>query len=122
MLSRRRVTDHLAQRLVDGESTSEVMQQLAAYLVDHKLTSQADRYLADLEAALARRGTVIIDVTTARPIDESMRERIISSVGGAATTLREHIDADLIGGIIIKTPETLLDASLRTQLKLLRTS
>ena len=122
MLSRRRVTDHLAQQLVDGVPAAEVMQQFAAYLIDHRQTAQADRYVADLEAAIARRGHVIVDVTTARPIDDTVRERIISSVGGSRVSLREHIDEALIGGIIIKTPETLLDASVRTRLRALRTS
>ena len=122
MLSRRRVTDYLAQLLVDGTSSEDVMQRLAAYLVDHRQTGYAGRYVADLEAALARRGHLIVDVTTARPIDETLRARIISSVGGSRVSLREHIDESLIGGIIIKTPETLLDASVRTRLRALRTS
>lgn len=121
MLSRRRVTDYVARQIMEGSPVDAAMQSLAAYLITTKQTGQADRYVADLESALARHGRTVVDVTTARPIDETLRERIASLVGGAAD-IREHVDPELIGGIIIKTPESVLDASVRTQLRELRTS
>lgn len=122
MLSRRRVTDYLARQIVTGGTSIETaMQQLAAYLLEHKLTHQADRYVADVEAALARLGQTVVDVTTARPLDAELRRQIAERVSGQ-TTVREHIDPDIIGGIIIKTPSRVLDASVRTQLRQLRTS
>ena len=121
MLSRRRVTDYLARQIIDGTSIETAMQQLAAYLLEHKFTHQADRYVADVEAALARLGQTVVDVTTARPLDAELRRQITEQVSGQ-TTVREHIDPDIIGGIIIKTPSRVLDASVRTQLRQLRTS
>ncbi|MFZ1458462.1 MAG: F0F1 ATP synthase subunit delta [Candidatus Saccharimonadales bacterium] len=121
MLSRRRVTDYIARQLIDGVSAADTMNHLGAYLIVHKQTGHIDRYVADIEAALARYGQTVVDVTTARPLDAVLRDHISAMISGQ-TTIREHIDPDLIGGIIIKTPDSVLDASVRTQLRQLRTS
>lgn len=121
-LSRRRVAETIAERLLSGEPPKQTMQQLAAYLITHRLQSEAEHYVADIERLLAEKQIVVADVTTARPLDDEMRREIIKAIDATQVTLREHVDPDMIGGIVIKTPESELDASVRTTLRRLRTT
>lgn len=123
MPSRRDVSEWIATRLLAGDDRAELMQQLAAYLVQHKLTKHADVFIADIERQLALQGTIVVDVTSARGLDDELRAEIKQQFKDAhSVTLREHIDESLIGGVIIKTPTHEYDASLSSALKRLRIS
>ena len=123
-LTRRQVTEYCADRIVAGDDTTKVISQLAAYLITHRQISAAQRYVADLEAALARRGQLVVDVISARALDAQLREVIIKFAADGVTnvSLREQIDPGIIGGVIIKTPAQTFDGSVRTMLRRLKTS
>jgi F-type H+-transporting ATPase subunit delta len=110
--------------LSSGESHAELIQQLAAYLITHKQLAQLELYVADIEAELAQNGTVVADVTSAQPLDEAGRTRVKEYVqkhaDTSAVTLREHVDADLVGGVIVRMPGHQLDASVASQLRQLK--
>ncbi|MCL1847067.1 MAG: ATP synthase F1 subunit delta [Coriobacteriia bacterium] len=75
-----------------------------------------ERYLELLEETL---NAVILDVTTVVELDDGLRESIkkrFSSQFGKTVLLREHIDASLLGGIVISTHGSRIDASVQTQL------
>jgi len=121
--SRRQVAKVVADKLLAGEPSKKVIAELAAYLITHKQLSQADMYLADVESLLADRGYVVADVTSAHPLDEDLRAHIKRLVGTDAKTvaLREQVDSDLIGGVIVKARGKQIDTSIRTTLQQLRT-
>ncbi|MDR1016598.1 MAG: ATP synthase F1 subunit delta [Coriobacteriales bacterium] len=85
---------------------------------DLKLLAQVrDAYTAGAEAAL---GAQFMDVTTAVPLDAATRQGLLDKYQqefGCDVLLREHVDAKLIGGIIISTHGRVLDASVSAQLK-----
>jgi len=122
--SRRRVARTVVDRLMAGEDSTKAMQQLAAYLFDHRDVSQADRYVAEIEHELGQRGYILADVTTAHPLDGTLRTAITRLVGKDArqVELREHVDTQLIGGVIISARGQTMDASISGTLKRLRTS
>ncbi|MDR1358620.1 MAG: ATP synthase F1 subunit delta [Coriobacteriales bacterium] len=65
-------------------------------------------------------GATILDVTTVVPLDDELREQIrgkYSSQLGRGVLLREHIDPELIGGIILSTHGRRIDASVSSQLE-----
>ncbi|MCL2808079.1 MAG: ATP synthase F1 subunit delta [Coriobacteriia bacterium] len=65
-------------------------------------------------------GAAFVDVTTVVPLDEALREQIISKYSaelGCGVMLREHVDSDLIGGIILSTHGKRIDASVSSQLE-----
>ncbi len=126
-LSRRAVARYTAQQLLDGVKTSVVMEQLAAYLIANHKTKLVDRFVADIESELAVHGIVVADVTTARPLgdmDESLHsaiESLLSSqTGGRHVALREHVDKDIIGGVIVRTAGKEYDRSLKGAVRALR--
>lgn len=85
---------------------------------DLSLLSRAlETYSALAEEAL---GAVIIEVTTVVPLDDALREQIItkySSQLGRGVVLREQVDSSLIGGIILSTHGKRIDASVSSQLE-----
>jgi F-type H+-transporting ATPase subunit delta len=63
---------------------------------------------------------VIIDVTTVVPLDDSLRNKIVEKYSAQLSTgvlLREHIDATLVGGIVLTTHGKRIDASVISQLE-----
>jgi F-type H+-transporting ATPase subunit delta len=64
-----------------------------------------------------------VDVTTAIEIDEDVVERIGERVGeqtGKEIELNAHVDPDIIGGIVLRVGNSVLDASIRNRLDQLR--
>lgn len=64
-------------------------------------------------------GMVVVDVTTAVPLDDHLREVIskkLSADLGRQARLNEHVDPSILGGIIMSTHGKRMDASVKTQL------
>jgi F-type H+-transporting ATPase subunit delta len=72
---------------------------------------------------LQDRGVVIADVTTAVKLDEAEAEQVrerLSQLVGKEVQIRTRVDPEIIGGIVIHMGDTLIDGSVRTQLRQLR--
>jgi len=68
-------------------------------------------------------GRVQATVTTAEPIDESVRKRIeenLSSKLGKKIQLTSEIDASVIGGMVVRIGDTVYDSSVQSQLSQVR--
>jgi len=125
MASRRILARHVAERLASENNRSEVIEQLAGYLVAHNMTPQLGMVLADIERNLAQKGVVQARVVTARPLTDELRSYVESYVKNAEAAktiiLNESVETDIIGGIIVETPNKRFDASVASQLKRLKT-
>lgn len=123
-ISRRILVRTIVDQL-ENEAVPVVMRRLAAYVIEHKMSRQLELILADTEAELARRGTVVADVTSARPLADESREAILDYIRGLTNVqkpeLREKVDTDLLGGVIVRVAGTELDSSLKTKLQRLKT-
>jgi F-type H+-transporting ATPase subunit delta len=62
-----------------------------------------------------------VDVTSARKLSDSVRTELKQMMQQATSAKRveltEHLDSSLIGGLVARTPDAQLDASVRTKLK-----
>ena len=98
---------------------------MADVSIEHRLSSQIELIIADIEAELARRSVVIADVITARPLVDASREAILDYIRDLTKAkhpeLRESVDESLLGGAIIRVAGTELDSSLKTKLQRLKT-
>jgi ATP synthase F1 delta subunit len=68
--------------------------------------------------------TLPVEITSAVELDGETTEslgRTISERAGRKVTLAAHVDPDIIGGIIIRVGNSILDASIRNRLEQLRT-
>ena len=121
-LSRRRVAQYAAEQLAKHESPMKLANYLAAYLAETKQIKQADMLLHDIESVLASRyGLIMADVTTARPLPESLRTAVTALVKQThkadRVVLSELVNPDLIGGVTVTTPSGYFDGSVRKKLQ-----
>lgn len=122
--SRRTLTRYIAQQLQAGSSRQSIVESLAAYIVEYKLKSDIELIVADIARNLAKTGHVRANITTAHPLDPSLKQAVIDYVkrieSASEVEVTEHIDPKLLGGVIIETPNKRFDASIATKLKRLR--
>ena len=82
--------------------------------------------LAQLYGAsvLEERGIVIAEVTTAEPLGPTEQEMVrvqLSKMVGKSVQLRTNVDPSIIGGVIARVGDRLIDGSVLNQLRRLRT-
>ena len=124
--SRRRVAKFVADQLADGESPARLARVLAAYLASSKQLWAVELILRDIESALLRSHKFLAaDVTSARRLSRETLDELVkmlkSETGAQKVELIENINSDLVGGVVVRTPEAELDASLLNKLRKLRT-
>lgn len=77
------------------------------------------------DAVMAHKGVVLVDVTTADALDDAgkalVRERL-KAIVGKDVELRLHEDASIIGGIVARIGDQVIDGSVLSQLRRLRAS
>lgn len=119
-ISRRKLAQYAADRLVKGEKTTVVIRDVAAFLIDTRRTREAELIVRDIESALAEQGVIVADVTSAFPLADAIKDDIKKLVGGKQLVLRETVDPDVLGGIRLVTPGKRLDATLKRKIQALK--
>lgn len=119
-VSRRKLADYSADRLIAGESVEAVLRDIAAYLIAMRRTREQELVVRDIEGALARRGVVIADVTSARPINASLSKQVKEMTGASSVQLRSSIDETVLGGVRIDIPGKRFDGTIRRKLNALK--
>jgi F-type H+-transporting ATPase subunit delta len=135
------VADPEVETFLDNPSASEAAKKRATDLVLAEAQPEA-RNLAHLlierhrtglipdivdgfaEAVLAERGIVVADVTTAEPLDDAMQAAVRERLGqvvGKTVELRLHTDPSIIGGLVAQIGDQVIDGSVQTRLRRLRT-
>lgn len=121
-LSRRRVAREVVRLLVaQPERKHTLLQQVAAYLIQTKQANQAHLLLGDIaDELLAAEGTLSADVRSAFALTSASRDSIIAMLkretNAKTVELNATVEPELIGGVIITTPQLALDASIKRQL------
>lgn len=115
-LPRRKIAEYAAERIVAGDSTSSVLEQVGAYLLEVGRVREQRLVVRAIEDALAAHGVVVGNVTSARPLDAVQRAEVEKLVGGQQVHLREIIDPTVIGGVLVETPGAKLDATLQRKI------
>ena len=97
---------------------------LALTLVERGLVSLAGRIRDQFEILYNDyRGQAVAQVTSALPLDDASRASItrqLENLTGKHIILQEHVDRSLLGGVIARVGDTLIDGSVRRRLALLR--
>ena len=97
-------------------------------MIYEKHEREIDLLVRDIEAELAERGEIVASVESARALDENTRRKIEQFLATAVSgknskpkvSLRESIDPTLIGGLKLRTPTAILDATVLKKLNDLR--
>lgn len=117
-LSRRKLAEHAAQRLLDGDGS--VIDELSALLVSEGRVREADVLVRDIEDRLADNGQVVVTVESAHKINEKLRQEVADIFSYDKVHIREVIRPELIGGVRIVSPKGVLDATVLGRLNALR--
>ena len=94
--------------------------------VNRDISKFQDMYRVFGEMADEYRGIARAEVVTAVPLDDARRGKVIAGlaelVGRNEVIITERVDPDIIGGVIAKVGDRLIDGSTRTQLQAMRNS
>ncbi len=107
-----------------GGRVHPVVLRFLALVVGKRREDLLGEMAAAFEALLDERaGRQSATVTSAVPADEGILSRVrqaLETVTGKTIVLAEDVDPTLLGGIVIRTGDTVIDGSLRTRLATLR--
>jgi len=111
-------------REIFGESVTPEALAVSTLLVERGLAP----LLGDVsriygEIAEAERGIVAAEITTAVPLDDALRASLTAKLAaslGRPVSLRENVDASIVGGVVIKVAGRVLDGSVASQLDSMR--
>jgi F-type H+-transporting ATPase subunit delta len=125
--SRRVIARTVAAKLLAEPNRQEYwVKALAAYLVAQHREQEVDLIIGDLAHELyEQNGQLLVDVTTARPLTDAVRDALkdllAKETNAKRVELTEQIDPALLGGLIARTPDAVLDMSVRSKLNQLAT-
>lgn len=125
-LSRRKITEYLADSLVAGASEKDIVTSLAAYLIDTRRTSEIELIIRDIDYQLSVRGIVLANVISAYKLSEETKKAITAmlkdATGAVSIELEEHVDLAVLGGVRIDIPGSQIDGTIARRLNLLTTN
>jgi F-type H+-transporting ATPase subunit delta len=106
---------------LEGKELTQAIKAFAELLAKENKLKKA-KLIIDAFTSYAQKqeGIVPLEVQTAKPLSEKNKDKI-KKVFGSKAEIAETVDANLIGGVVIRTEDIILDGSLKKQLELLKT-
>ncbi len=93
-------------------------------LVEHGRVREIDSIAAELQRlAEEHEGIAVADVTTAVPLDDATSRGVIQRLErltGKKIILKQHVDPSILGGVVARIGDHLIDGSVAVQLAALR--
>lgn len=103
---------------------SAAVKAVASYLVSNGRSAEVELLAKQIAFAAQQRGHTMATVTSAHELDNTIRAELKKMVKDLEKTddveLQEHIDASLLGGVVIDTPRHEVDLSLSGRLNRLK--
>lgn len=107
-------------RAIFGESVAPETLAIVTLMVERGRTDSIGDLAREFsETAEARRGVVVVEVTTAIELNEALRAKLVKQLTGAVgrpVSLRERVDRSILGGIRINVAGRVLDGTVTSQL------
>ena len=116
----------LVQHVSDNIDSSDIANQLAAFLIDNNRVSKLDSILRDaMELRASENGIVEVNVSSAFELDKTSEESIKSKVkevypNTEKVIMHKKLDKALIGGADIQFANADLDLTIKNKLNKLR--
>ena len=109
-------------RLLDG--AEPIVMNFLELLIDNHRMPVISRVRAEYDRLWDEENrTLPVQITSAVPLDESTTASLGRTIGdrtGRRVVLAAHVDPEIIGGVVIRVGNSILDASIRTRLEHLR--
>jgi F-type H+-transporting ATPase subunit delta len=78
-----------------------------------EISAQFERLKANLEKKID------VDLTTAFPLDKTLQEKLVKALGtklGREVKLTSQVDKSIIGGVVVRSDDLVIDGSIRARL------
>jgi len=109
-----------------GGRASPVTTALVSFVVGVGRSKSLPEIIDKLVArAAAERHEAVAEVRTAFPIDEARRQKLAEALGNATgkhVTVKVTVDPSVLGGVVARVGDTVIDGSVRHRLEQLRES
>jgi F-type H+-transporting ATPase subunit delta len=106
------------------EGATETIRNFLELLVENHRMPVVFRVRRELDRMWEEANRLLpVEITSAITLDESVASRIGEEIGrqtGRRVQLKSTVDPDVIGGIVLRVGNSILDASIRTRLENLR--
>ncbi len=104
-----------------GDSVSTLAANLLALLATKNMTVLMPGILEQFSVMVdSHRGIEWADVTTAVPLDDAQQKEVsllLSGIAGSEVSLRTYVEPELIGGIVARLNDRVIDGSVRSKLR-----
>ncbi|HEX2890135.1 F0F1 ATP synthase subunit delta [Vineibacter terrae] len=110
--------------LLEAVGASNLVRRFVGVVCQNGRLRDLPGMIAAFLAELARRrGETAADVISATPLSETQLQSLSETLRrlvGSKVTVNARVDADLLGGLIVKVGSRMFDSSIRTKLQRLR--
>lgn len=118
------VKQELLGSLINGK-VSDVTGSLASQVIGRPEGLPADGIESLSQAAAAYRGERVAVVTAANPLTDAQREQLVAKLSaryGSDISLHEDIDSSILGGLVVRVGDDVIDGSVSGKIEKVRTS
>lgn len=103
-----------------GEKMSDAIKKFVLLLARQHKLKRAEQIITEFEKRVKKEnGEVEIAIKSARKLEKTLMGGI-GNIFGKTVEVKEEVDASLLGGIVVKTEDKIIDSSLRAQLIVLK--
>lgn len=118
---RSRIARTIADKTLKGGSSKKIAQEIAAYLLTTKRTSELNSVLRDVQADWAEAGYVEVIASSAHPLTAAVKADIDKHVKQLYPSAKQIIvteahDPEVIGGVRLSLANQQLDLSVEAKL------
>jgi F0F1-type ATP synthase delta subunit len=123
--SRKDLAEYIGQKTLDINDRDKLVNEIAAYLLEEKLTTDLDSLMRDVMLYRLENGIVEVIVKSAYElsgddIDDIYKLLKIEYPNANSYTVDQVIDSSVIGGVKIEFPGAQLDLSIFNRLNLFK--
>ena len=115
---------HAVLRDLLGERANPHTLHLVEFIVDQGRARELEAIVEEMiQLAADRRRHAVAEVRTAVPLDRERRERLaraLSEATGKEVELKVIVDPSLVGGVVARVGDQVIDGSIRRRLELAR--
>jgi F-type H+-transporting ATPase subunit delta len=110
----------ITKNVSDEEKLKSIISDFARMIVRDQRQQSISEIVAEFEHLQKKNaGIVQAEITTAFALSDELKNNIVKNLG-EKIEITERVDALILGGIIVKTNDIILDGSLKTQLTKLK--
>lgn len=110
--------------VLEAENFAPIMVRFVSVVATNRRLNRLRAILAAFKSLVEhKRGVITAEVATAHPLSdvqrEALRARLIES-GYGRVNISEHVDATLLGGLVVRIGARLYDSSIKSRLQRLK--